>query len=39
MEILSKQHEVEFVWYEHIFQYKTDPPKEVAELLSRLSKS
>jgi len=25
MEILSKQHEVEVVRYEHLFQYKTDP--------------
>ena len=25
MEILSKQHEVEVVRYEHIFQYKTEP--------------
>jgi hypothetical protein len=25
MEILSKQHEVEIVRYEHQFQYKTDP--------------
>ena len=25
MEILSKQHDVEIVRYEHQFQYKTDP--------------
>jgi hypothetical protein len=25
MEILSKQHDVEVVRYEHLFQYKTDP--------------